>query len=193
MTMETLLLRHGETEWNETGRMQGRSDTLLTPVGIEQALEAARKLPHFDRIVTSDLKRASVTAELIGAQCGCPVTTDQRLRERSWGVWEGMLPSEVDEQWPSWRATGRKPPEYEMDSSVKERMWPLFQELAGDESLQRVLLVSHGGLMVAVVRLLGGNDLPFKNLEGQWLSVDRVSVSLLQREAYVAGARRLER
>ena len=84
--------RHGRTEWNVAGRVQGQSDTQLDDVGREQARSAAARLAALDpdRIVSSDLVRAHDTARQLGAVTGREVEIDARLREMNFGEREGM-------------------------------------------------------------------------------------------------------
>ncbi|HEX7136135.1 MAG TPA: histidine phosphatase family protein, partial [Iamia sp.] len=79
-----LLVRHGESTWNADGRWQGQADPPLTDRGREQARSAAAGLPGgVDELWSSDLERARVTAELLGAEAGCgPVVVDTAFRER---------------------------------------------------------------------------------------------------------------
>ena len=192
--MNLILLRHGETEWNLTGRMQGLSDTRLTEAGIDQAHQAVAKMPIFTQIWTSPLQRARITAQIIADTQKSKYTVDDRLIERSWGEWEGMLPEEVDQRWPGWRAEGRKPEGYENDAAVFTR----FQAwLADVPSVERrpdtVAAVTHGGFMSAIVRVLGGTDTGYKNLEGVWLSDDGGRLNVVRHEEFIPGARKLTR
>lgn len=88
-----LLVRHGATDWNETGRLQGWTDTELTPRGREQATTVATRLTathEISRIVSSPLSRATETAEILAAHTDVhPVVTDSGWRERSFGAYEG--------------------------------------------------------------------------------------------------------
>ena len=82
--MKTLyIIRHGETEWNKIGRYQGITDVPLNDNGIAQAKACANALKdvHFDRILSSDLSRALVTAETIRGNRNVDITVDSRLRE----------------------------------------------------------------------------------------------------------------
>src|SRR3546814_20228381 len=79
-----LLVRHGQSEWNATGRWQGQADPPLTDLGRAQAHYAARSLGVVDAIVAADLQRAADTALIISGELGAgPVVLDQGLRERS--------------------------------------------------------------------------------------------------------------
>lgn len=190
--MNLILLRHGETEWNLTGRMQGLSDTRLTEVGIDQARQAVAKMPIFGQIWTSPLQRARVTAEIIADKQGSGYAIDDRLTERSWGEWEGLLPDEVDKRWPGWRAAGRKPSGYEYDDVVFMRFKAWLAEVPATDP-RPVLVVTHGGFMSAVVRVLGGADTGYKNLEGVWLADDGGRLHIVRHEEFIPGARKLTR
>ncbi|HWX09771.1 MAG TPA: histidine phosphatase family protein, partial [Gaiellaceae bacterium] len=88
--MATLLLvRHGETDWNAEGRLQGHTDRPLNEHGRRQAHALAERLAGDDiaAVYASDLARARETAEILGAKLGLPVSRDAGLRERDWGNW----------------------------------------------------------------------------------------------------------
>jgi broad specificity phosphatase PhoE len=87
------VFRHGETEWNREGRLQGQTDTPLNATGLAQAEALAlRLLPHrLEAVVSSDLKRALITAQIIGEMLRVPVTIDHGLCETGIGFAEGML------------------------------------------------------------------------------------------------------
>lgn len=191
--MNLILLRHGETEWNLTGRMQGLSDTRLTDAGVDQAHQAAAKIPTFTQIWTSPLQRALITAQIIADKQGNKYTVDDRLIERSWGEWEGLLPGEVDQRWPGWRAEGRKPPGYEYDKSVFARFQAWLADVQVVSRSGSVLAVTHGGFMSAVVRVLGGADTGYKNLEGVWVTNEGGQLRAVRHEEFIPGARKLTR
>ena len=99
--MKLYIIRHGETSWNVQRRLQGASDTDLNENGITLAKrtgEALKEIP-FDLCFTSPLKRAKMTAELILAGRNIPIYDDERLREISFGEWEGrdsaLLPAHM--------------------------------------------------------------------------------------------------
>lgn len=105
-----IVWRHGNTDWNAGQRVQGQSDVSLNQLGRQQAVDAAALLVRFkpDAIVASDLRRASDTAAALAAVTELPVSYDLRLRERYFGLWEGLLMTEVAEQRPEeyarWKA-----------------------------------------------------------------------------------------
>jgi broad specificity phosphatase PhoE len=93
MTPRRLVLwRHGETDYNAAGRMQGHLDSALTPVGWNQARFAAPALARFspDLVIASDLHRATDTATVLTEALGVPLRIDKRLRETHLGEWQGL-------------------------------------------------------------------------------------------------------
>ena len=87
------LFRHGETDWNREGRLQGHTDTPLNATGLAQAEALAQRLRvhRLDAVVSSDLARALTTARMIAEASRVPLLTDHGLREVSVGLAEGML------------------------------------------------------------------------------------------------------
>ena len=93
-----MFARHGETDWNFEGRLQGHTDRPLNAYGREQAEALAGRLAREDvaAIYASDLARARETAEIVGERLGLPVVLDPDLREKDWGTWEGLTAVERD-------------------------------------------------------------------------------------------------
>src|SRR5215471_17237116 len=93
-----LLVRHGETDWNAVGRLQGHTDRPLNDFGRRQARQLAEELEDetLAAIYASDLARARETAEIAGERLGLPVVLDPDLREKDWGTWEGLTAVERD-------------------------------------------------------------------------------------------------
>ena len=169
---QLILLRHGQTEYNATDRMQGQLDTDLTELGRTQAKTAAAELatrrPRL--IVSSDLRRAYDTAVALGDAAGLPVSVDERLRETHLGEWQGLTHLDVDALAPgarlAWRADATiAPPAGESRIDVARRSVPLVHEIIaadpgwgadGDEA--PIVLVAHGGLIAALTAAL--LDLP---------------------------------
>ena len=90
--MKIYLIRHGETDWNQAGLLQGQTDIALNAQGLEQAREAAERLKEvpFEIAFCSPLIRAKRTAETIIGDRKITLTTDERLRELNFGPWEGV-------------------------------------------------------------------------------------------------------
>jgi broad specificity phosphatase PhoE len=105
-----IVWRHGNTDWNAGNRVQGQTDVPLNDLGRQQAVDAAEILTRMrpSAIVASDLRRASDTASALAALTGLSISYDQRLRERFFGHWEGLLMSEVaatlPEEYAHWTA-----------------------------------------------------------------------------------------
>jgi probable phosphoglycerate mutase len=95
-----LLVRHGRTEWNASGRFQGQTESQLDVIGRAQAEAVAVAIAPMkpDAIVSSDLSRALDTASVIAAECGLDVAVDPRLREINLGAWEGLTRAEARAQ-----------------------------------------------------------------------------------------------
>jgi broad specificity phosphatase PhoE len=157
-----ILLRHGQTDYNVAGRMQGHLDSVLTAVGHEQAAAAAPVLAALgpDRVVSSDLQRAVDTAEVVGTACGLAVKFDARLRETHLGEWQGCTVPEIDVDYPGAIATWRSdptwaPPGGESRVDVVARSRPVVDELDAEfgdsDGSSTVLLVAHGGLIAGLV------------------------------------------
>jgi broad specificity phosphatase PhoE len=160
-----LLWRHGRTAHNEEGRLQGQSDIPLDDVGLWQARTAAAAIAaryRPTRIVVSDLARARVTADFLAAMVGLEPVVDPRVRERSFGDWEGLTATEIAVRWPADHAAwsqGGEPhrPGGESRAAVATRMIEAVtahtEELDDDDTL---LVVSHGAAIgLAVAGLLG--------------------------------------
>ncbi len=136
--MTTLLLvRHGETDWNAEGKLQGHTDRPLNDYGRRQARALAERLAgeEIEAVYASDLSRARETAEILGAQLGLPVAVDPDLREKNWGNWEGLTADE------------RLRIEYEGESSEDHRSRTLraVERIVERHPAGRVVVVTHGG------------------------------------------------
>ena len=172
-----LLWRHGRTAHNAAGRLQGQIDIPLDDVGLWQARTAAAALAARYRptvVVTSDLGRARATAEMLTAQVGLELVVDPRVRERSFGDWEGLTAAEIAERWPAehaaW-ASGGEPhrPGGETREVVARRVSAAVTEhaqgLSDDDTL---VVVTHGAAIgLGVGGLLG--------LPSEWRGIVGVS------------------
>ncbi|MEJ5928599.1 histidine phosphatase family protein [Corynebacterium sp. H128] len=166
MTRQLILMRHGETFYNATRRMQGQMDTELSEVGVQQAQNAADFLADIKigRIVSSDLERAQETAKAVAQRVGVAVGVDKRLRETHLGQWQGMSHEEVDAQFPGARALWRHdaswaPPKGESRLEVAQRARAVIDEQMRDFSEwddSTVVVVAHGGTIAALTSSLLG-------------------------------------
>jgi broad specificity phosphatase PhoE len=176
-----LLLRHAESVWNAERRWQGWADAPLTEEGERQAELAGRRLREEELTcaASSDLRRASRTAELISRSLGLgPVGVDLGLRERDVGAWSGLTAAEVDERWPgqreAWR-TGRldAPPGGESTPALVERVLEALAKLvAVRDPAERLLVVTHGGVIRALEMHSGLQARGVPILAGRWFGLD---------------------
>jgi probable phosphoglycerate mutase len=153
-----LLVRHGQSEWNATGRMQGQTPHVpLTALGHEQAAAAARELAGLrpGALVSSDLHRAVQTAEHCARATGLPLTTTPALREQGYGVLEGRPSRElwdvVDWTDPHWSAEGG-----ESLAALHARVAGYLAELRAAPPAPVVALVTHGDTIRAAQAVAAG-------------------------------------
>lgn len=153
------LIRHGETEWNRAGRLQGHGDSALTPLGRAQAALVGRTLrtvldghgpPHF---VVSPLGRTRATASIVAEAMGLPdmdMAHDDRLREVAFGDWEGRRFDEIERETPGtlarrdadvWRFV---PPGGESYAMLAARIRPFLDDIT-QPGTRPLVIVSHGG------------------------------------------------
>ena len=196
MSQRLVFVRHGVTDWNREGRWQGRLDPPLSERGRREARMVADRVaadPDLRpaRILSSTLARASETGAIIGASVGVEVEPDARLVEIGAGEWEGRTHAELaaidGERYRAWRTTpGYGPPGGEPIPEATERVRSLLDDVAASETWP-VLLVSHGGTLRILARLL--LDLSAERAEA--VDIDNASVSSAVRSG--SGIWRLER
>ena len=158
---ELWLVRHGQTDWNLTGRWQGQASYApgLNDVGRAQALAIRDQMKdvNFSAIYSSDLLRARQTSELIAEPLGLTVTLEPRLREINLGVWEGMLSMEIAERYPQELAErARDPfhtraPQGESPMEVAERVIAAVNDIAKEHIGKSVIIVSHGVSLAIII------------------------------------------
>jgi len=161
-----ILARHGETAWNVQARYQGQAGVGLSEIGRQQAGALARHLAQDEiRVIyASDLQRAWETAQLIAVPHDLPVHADPRLREMSFGDWEGLSYNEIRERDPqrvaAWEADPLhvSPPGGETLAQVAARVQSAFSDVARSHQDQTVLLVAHGGPLRVLICLALGLD-----------------------------------
>lgn len=162
--LRIFLVRHGQSEWNAIGRLQGQVEYVeLTNVGRRQACAAAGHLAseQVDLLLTSDLRRAVQTAEAVSVATGLAACPDRRLREQLYGVLQGCSPSEagraaIDGAHPSARIGGGESLE-----DVFRRVGSLLRcciAAARDQRMRGIVLVTHGEtIRVALAWLASGS------------------------------------
>lgn len=158
------LVRHGQTDWNRTGRIQGTADVPLNDTGRAQARDAAEQLRALvadtpTAMVSSDLSRARETAVIIAATLGLGAPTVMRgLRERSYGVGEGMTAAELTDRFGSSRADDI--PGAESRRHMRARAVRAAHAIARDVPHAAVIAVSHGAFIRELIRAVTGDTLP---------------------------------
>ncbi len=175
------LVRHGQSTWNALGRWQGQADPPLSPLGEEQAAEAAEQLRDtgVTGVVTSDLVRARRTGQIVADALGLgPVAVCPDLGEYDVGDWSGLTKPEIEKRWPGQQAEwfgGRLPttPGGEGRIPFDRRVMGAVLRLAAEAAPGSVLVVvTHGGVIRAVERATGAAPVPIANLSGRWFTVD---------------------
>ena len=162
-----LLLRHGETAWNVERRIQGHLDAPLNQHGRWQArrLGLALQAEDLGAVYSSDLARASDTAEAVAQACGLPVQTDPALRERGFGRFEGLTYDEIERGWPEdslrWR---QREPGFcvgggESLTAFSVRCVAAVTRCAVDHPGQAIAVVAHGGVLDCLYRAAAGLEL----------------------------------
>ena len=149
--MKFIVVRHGQTNFNKTGRLQGQIDSDLTQVGLEQCYEVKESLRNtpIDLIISSPLDRTKKLAEIINEDRNVPLFYDNRLKERSYGNLEAKHVEEVDID-SLWNL------EENLDSTVEEltalfdRTSNLLDECKSNYKDKTILLVTHSGTSIAI-------------------------------------------
>lgn len=155
-----LLIRHGETAWNAEHRIQGRLDVPLSTTGIWQASRLAERLAGeaIDAVIASDLARAWMTGAPLADAQGLTMVPDRRLRERSFGIFEGKTLDEIAAEHPqefaAWRArdVDWRIPDGESGTEFIGRVLDAMREIAAFHLGRTVAVVTHGGVLDVVYR-----------------------------------------
>ena len=161
---QLILIRHGQTLWNEQRRMQGQSDSPLTETGVRQARLLARRLAQmeFAALYSSDSGRAHHTARHVAEITGHDIIVDSRLRERSFGVFEGLTGPEIQARYPdAYAGFKSRDPAYvipggESGFAFRERVQGCLCEIAARHPDELVVIVTHGLVLDIVYRAANG-------------------------------------
>ncbi len=179
------LVRHGETEWNAERRIQGQIDIGLNETGCRQAVSAGRwlKSANIQALYSSDLKRAWTTALAIGAEIGLAPISTPEMRERRYGVFQGLTYDEARAKHPAGYAAfeGRNADyDFENGESLRDmfaRVTGKLKDIAAAHPGQNVAVVLHGGVLDVINRFVRGNSLEtprdflIPNAGINWISV----------------------
>ena len=158
------LFRHGETDWNREGRLQGHTDTALNDTGLAQAkaLGETLRIHRLDAIVSSDLSRALTTAQIVAGALSIPLFTDAGLRETNVGAAEGLLWSDAKTRFSEglterWYSEGDVAfPGGETGIATRTRGLAALRRFATQQPYRRIGVSTHG----AMVRQLMKHALP---------------------------------
>jgi broad specificity phosphatase PhoE len=158
-----LFARHGETDWNRERRYQGHADEPLNELGRAQARQLAEELRSttLSAVYSSDLRRASETADIVAAGLGLPVMLDTRLREIDVGSWQGVCHTDLD---------GR-PWDGETNDAHRERVVAAILDIARAHPHESVLVVAHGGTLRRAQETVLGESQPVVQNCAVWAAV----------------------
>jgi len=150
------LVRHGQTAYNATGRVQGWMDVPLDDVGVAQALSVGRRFAskRISAVYTSPLSRAAETAKAIAAACNRDLILDIRLREYNMGDWTGLTGDEIAATVPGYHLATHEVqiPNGESASDMRRRVEAFLSEIVTKHtSRETIVAVSHGGTLGMVV------------------------------------------
>ena len=157
---ELILIRHGETSWNRERRMQGQLNTPLSDLGLAQAEATGVRLAShaFTALYSSDLKRAHDTASAISRASGKQIVTDIALRERAFGIFEGLTADDISSKYPveNERFVARDPeyviPGGESARGFYERALGCMERIAERHRGECVVVVTHGLVLDTMYR-----------------------------------------
>ncbi|NLY20010.1 MAG: histidine phosphatase family protein [Tissierellia bacterium] len=167
--MKIYLTRHGETEWNKMGKLQGWKNSNLTEKGIEDANNLKDLISDvpFDLVYTSDLGRAVSTTEILTSDRDNPkIVITERLRELSLGIWEGMTYDDTKLNYPNeyhdyiYNPQLYKPEIGEDYSDLMSRVNSVLDEIINSDA-ENVLIVTHGVTLMAIINAI--NNTPIEN------------------------------
>ncbi len=181
------LVRHGETAWNAEKRIQGQIDITLNADGLGQAGATAHWLSQqpVAALYSSDLARAWQTAECIGVAVGLTPIPAPELRERRYGLFEGLTYEDARRRHPvCYEQFETRDPEFELPEDgeslcqLEARVTACLSRLAAGHAGQMIVVVTHGGVLDIVNRFVRGNpldtprDFLIPNAGINWVTVD---------------------
>ncbi len=184
MGCKILLIRHGETLWNASGKLQGHRDVPLSEKGLRQAEAIAQRLSgeKVDVVYCSDLQRARITAEKIAGFHGLEVRVTSQLREMNFGRWESLTYQEIthsdDQLLSSWSLDPMSfcPPEGELVGEMAARIKAALQQIVAENPDKVIVVVCHGGPIRTFLAQMLGMD-----LKDNWqLQIDNASLNIVE-------------
>lgn len=169
--MKLFFIRHGQTDWNIQGKIQGSYDSELNDIGIRQAKELSKKVIEdnyrFSKIYTSQQKRAVKTAQILGEDTSIDYIPIEGLEEINLGQWEGLSWEEVKEKFPNeyeeWYANRRytKSPKGESYQDMLKRVLVVIHKII-KENDKDVAIVTHSAVIMCLQCYL--TNTPFEEM-----------------------------
>lgn len=161
---QLIAIRHGETDWNRSGRYQGQEDIALNEAGLAQARDIAKALASttLDAIYSSDLKRAHQTAAELAVAKSLTVRWVPGLREQHFGVFQGLTAAEIAQRWPAASALWHQrdvdfgPQGGESRRAFQQRCMAAMGSLAQAHPGQTIAVICHGGVLDCLYRAARG-------------------------------------
>ena len=157
--MKLIFIRHGQTDWNVRGKIQGSYDIELNETGIRQAIELSDKLTkhkyEFKKIYSSPQKRALNTAKILSDSSNIEYVVIDDLREINMGEWEGLSWKEVDENYPTeykeWKSNRRytSPPKGESYEDMLQRVIKALHKII-NENKDDVVIITHSAVIMCL-------------------------------------------
>ena len=165
-----IIIRHGETVWNVEGKKQGQLDSPLTALGIKQAKALAQRLTEesFTALYASNLGRAYTTAEYIAARTNHKISPEQRLRERNFGIFQGLTDEQIKNKYSAEYHSHLADtvnyviPEGESLRQFYERNTACLENLTARHAGEIIAVVTHGGIIDGWFRYIF--DLPLETV-----------------------------
>lgn len=171
--MKLIILRHGETTWNKSGKIQGQKhDSKLTKVGESQVRDIIKKLKNIEinHIYSSPMKRCSLIGKIISKNIKTPFTVDKHLKQKNWGKLEGMTRTEIGNQFPEsgYGKQGKTadpkkkyafiPPDGESWPQVQKRVNTFLKQIFLKHSKKNdtIVLIIHNAIYRVIVSYLAG-------------------------------------
>lgn len=178
------LIRHGETEWNASSKVQGTLDINLNEKGIIQAELVAKRLvrENINALYTSSLIRAKTTAEKISQELKLEPKELHDYREICLGPWQGLTINEINEKYSEhFRIYKEKPSEFNLPGAetflqVTERFCNALKSTISENKNKNIAIVSHGTAIKAAIIHILGIDIDYYNK----FRIDNASISVLQ-------------
>ena len=185
-----ILVRHGETAWNNENRAQGWAPTTLTERGRRQSEALAEHLAFeydIDRVVSSDIRRAKETTRILGEVVDAPIDYDRAWREQDLGTLQGFLAATLERQFPEYavaeagRTSSKRTPESgESFDGMVERVLDTWRSIVQDVGDETHLVVAHGG----PIRVVLGDVMGLSVEEGvERLQQDNCAINVIDVES----------